>query len=294
MGEFKFMIIDDDRICRRMLSMIIEQEGLGEVVGELETGEMADMVVMQVRPDVVLVDLLLPGQDGVEVVAALKERGFTGAIVMISQVENKEMVAGAYQAGVDFYIHKPINRVEVVSVLQKVLANLRLTQSLAQVRNSLAALDWMVGNQQPERSSDRESGSKKMRRVLRDLGLAGEMGSRELNWLVEILREKEEEGRTPANLQLKELYQELQERYRQETGEEVDLGTLEQRIRRAVHEAMEHLAALGAEDYHDPLFEYYAPRFFDFNEVRAKLRGEKGKINLKKFIMALYDEVTHQ
>ncbi|MFZ5626063.1 MAG: response regulator [Bacillota bacterium] len=294
MGEFKFMIIDDDRICRRMLSMIIEQEGLGEVVGELETGEMADMVVMQARPDVVLVDLLLPGQDGVEVVAALKERGFRGAIVMISQVENKEMVAGAYQAGVDFYIHKPINRVEVVSVLQKVLANLRLTQSLAQVRNSLAALDWMVGNQQLERSSDRESGSKKMRRVLRDLGLAAEMGSRELNWLVEILREKEEEGRTPANLQLKELYQELQERYRQETGEEVDLGTLEQRIRRAAHEAMEHLAALGAEDYHDPLFEYYAPRFFDFNEVRAKLRGEKGKINLKKFIMALYDEVTHQ
>ncbi|MDA8211508.1 MAG: DNA-binding domain-containing protein [Clostridia bacterium] len=40
------------------------------------------------------------------------------------------------------------------------------------------------------------------------------------------------------------------------------------------------------------MFEHYAPCFFDFNEVRAKMRGQKGKINLKKFITALYNEIN--
>lgn len=285
--EPKFFIIDDDKISRRLLSKIIEQEGLGEIIGELATGSDADVAVMQTRPDVVLVDMLLPGQDGVEVIEGLKERGYRGAIVMISQVEDKEMVARAYQAGSDFYIHKPINRVEVVHVLRKVIGNQMLTHSLSKVRQSLAFLEQDASIYQgiSDKINDFDH---RLRRILRELGLAGGMGSRELQWLVEASRA----GLGVENTQLKDIYVLLQERYAQERGELIDLGTIEQRIRRAAHEAMDHLVALGKDDYHHPLFEYYAPRFFDYNEMRAKLRGGKAKMNLKKFLTALCDEVN--
>lgn len=283
--EYKFLIIDDDRISRRLLAKVIEQDGLGEIVGEIDTGEQADLLVMQINPDVVLVDMLLPGQDGVEITQALKDRGYEGSIVMISQVEDKEMVARAYQAGSDFYIHKPINRVEVLHVLRKVVANQKLAQSLSKVRQSLAFLEMdSVGNNL-NRNNDHEQ---KMRRILRELGLAGGICARELQWLVEAARG----GLSLETAQLKDLYFLIQDRYKKDTGEKVDIGTIEQRIRRAAHDAMEHLVALGKEDYHNPLFEYYAPRFFDYKEMRAKLRGGKAKVNLKKFITALCDEVN--
>lgn len=285
--ESKFFIIDDDKICRRLLSKIIEQEGLGEIIGELATGNDADIAVMQARPDVVLVDMLLPGKDGVEVIHALKDRGYEGAVVMISQVEDKEMVARSYQAGSDFYIYKPINRVEVLYVLRKIIATQRLTHSLSKVRQSLAVLDHESLGQLGawDKLNDFDY---RLRRILRELGLAGGMGFRELQWLVEASRT----GLRVESAQLKDIYVILQERYAKERGENVDIGTIEQRIRRVVYEAMEHLVALGKDDYHQPLFEYYAPRFFDYNEMRSKLRGGKAKVNLKKFLTALCDEVN--
>ncbi|MET1168167.1 response regulator, partial [Bacillus velezensis] len=66
------------------------------------------------------IDLLMPDQDGIETLAKLRHNGYTGKFIMISQVENKEMVGEAYQNGIEFFIHKPINRVEVEHVLSKV------------------------------------------------------------------------------------------------------------------------------------------------------------------------------
>lgn len=51
------------------------------------------MAVLQAQPTVVLVDLLMPGTDGITLVQKLRNRGYSGGIVMISQVENKEMAA---------------------------------------------------------------------------------------------------------------------------------------------------------------------------------------------------------
>ncbi|MGI6097431.1 MAG: response regulator [Dethiobacteria bacterium] len=94
--NYSFYVIDDDLACRRILAQIIEGEGLGEVVGELPDGR-GDVVakIMYKLPDVVLIDLLMPGKDGIEIAERLKERDFSGKIVMISQVENKDMVAQA-------------------------------------------------------------------------------------------------------------------------------------------------------------------------------------------------------
>jgi two-component system response regulator YcbB len=73
----------------------------------------------------------------------------------------------------------------------------------------------------------------------------------------------------------------------------------EQRIRRAIHQALEHIASLGLTDYTNPKFENYSSSFFDYTQVRMKMLELEGKsqdenshsrINIKKFIQALYWE----
>ena len=63
--------------------------------------------IMALDPDLVLVDLLMPGRDGIQLVRELKELGSRAKFVMISQVSAKELIAKAYQAGVEFFIRSP-------------------------------------------------------------------------------------------------------------------------------------------------------------------------------------------
>ena len=67
---------------------------------------------------------------------------------------------------------------------------------------------------------------------------------------------------------------------------------MEQRIRRTVIAALTNMASIGLNDYSNHKFEHYAPLYFDFQDVRMKMRameedqaGDKGKVNIKKFLM---------
>lgn len=105
-----------------MLKQIIIEGDLGVVIGEADSGESALPLILSSHPDLVLIDLLMPNLDGIETIEQLRKQGFKGHFVMISQVVNKEMVGQAYEKDVEFFIHKPINRVEVQNVLKKQLS----------------------------------------------------------------------------------------------------------------------------------------------------------------------------
>lgn len=138
--SLRFFLIEDDAVVRKMLEKIIGESGLGEVVGQAEDGlhVSADQLY---SVDVVLIDLLMPGLDGIQTIKKLRAQGFAGPFVMISQVENKEMVGKAYLHGVDTYIHKPINRYEVISVLKRVAEYLSVASSLDSIRRLLQTLE---------------------------------------------------------------------------------------------------------------------------------------------------------
>ncbi|RPK26344.1 response regulator [Paenibacillus xylanexedens] len=68
------MIVDDDVVSRSMLNDIIESCGIGELAGMAEGGIEGARMIMDLRPDAVLIDLLMPDQDGIEIVAKLKRR----------------------------------------------------------------------------------------------------------------------------------------------------------------------------------------------------------------------------
>lgn len=278
---FRFMIVDDDRAIRRILSGIIENNDLGEIIGEAEDGEEAEKKISALEPDIALMDFLLPGKDGTEVIKNLKQRGLKTHFIMVSQVEEPAMIAQAYRYGIEFFIHKPINAVETISVISKVKENIRLKNTLEKIRNTVIN----SGDQKPF-EIEKSRGLSRIDYFFADLGIIGEAGSEDIRAIMEnysILRQN------INNLQ--DLYQCLREYYEDsDEKKSTDIKAIEMRIRRAIDKALKNVASLGVEDYNNEHFLRFASTLFDFAEVKKEmdfLRGKSpfgGKINIKKFI----------
>ena len=89
--RMRYFIVDDDEAIRDMLSEIIEDEDLGEIVGESDDGSFIDTYLLERKKvDILLIDLLMPDRDGIETVRAIGS-DFHGKIIMISQIESKDL-----------------------------------------------------------------------------------------------------------------------------------------------------------------------------------------------------------
>lgn len=306
----RLFLIEDDPVVRRMLERIIYESGLGEIVGQANDGVhvSADQLF---GVDVVMIDLLMPGLDGIQTIKKLQTEGFTGRFIMVSQVENKEMIGEAYSQGIDTFIQKPINRLEVLSVLKRVADHLSLAASLQSIRKSLQVLDvkgmdqgeYGLKNATTYRPSAYEQSSmeQKVRQLLLQLGIAGESGAPDLLLIMQWLAQEERRGDLLRDLQLKELYSQIlnkPSRLMDEQTQGKEVRAMEQRIRRMVLQAFTHLSSLGLTDYTNPTFEHFAPRMFDFQEIRVRMQeleaGEKAtkcRISVKKFLSAFLFEV---
>lgn len=287
----RYFIVDDDIVSRTMLKKIITEGDLGIVIGEAESGSNCLSSILSTHPDVVLIDLLMPELDGIETIEHLRENGFQGQFIMISQIVNKEMVGEAYEKGVEFFVHKPINRVEIQSVLKKTAEQFRLRDSLIAIRESLAhiGLDNTVKRQQSIKEI--------VLSILSDMGVSGEAGTDDIVSIIEFLRNQ---GESVTQLpSLKDLYEAVAMKVdSNKEGIKRESKAIEQRIRRTIQTAINNLASLGSIDYTNFEFEYYAPRYFDFQEVRNYMKDiregnhdpKKVKINSKKFLQVLYRE----
>ncbi|WP_153723142.1 response regulator [Sporosarcina cascadiensis] len=289
----RYFIVDDDKASRLMLRNILAEQDVGMVVGESDSGVKAIPKILSIAPDLVLIDLLMPELDGIETIQQLKSKGFTGQFIMLSQVVSKEMVGEAYQVGVEFFIHKPINQIEVQSVLRRTAEQIRLKNSLMTIRESLAQIGSV------EQPKMKRPAKDIVLSKLHDMGIIGESSTRDIVAIVEVLIEQKAAQLPP----LKELY----EMALQKTGVEPkniakESKAMEQRIRRSIQTAMEHLASLGAIDYTIEEFEYYAPRFFDFQEITQRMKQiqeesflmKPAKVNAKKFLQVLYMETLEE
>lgn len=299
----KFYLVEDDPAVRKMLSRIVDESGLGEVVGEAGDGSYASASLVR-EADIVILDLLMPGRDGIETVKALRDEKYSGRFIMISQVENKEMIGEAYQQGVDTFIQKPINRLEVLAVLRRVSDHLLLEKSMQTIRNSLLTLERSgTADAAPGIPLNKEKPiEQQARSLLLQLGIAGEAGAPDLIRIMTWLKEQEQGHSILPDLPpLKTIYEQVALRSRKESGSDAhlqkDVRAIEQRIRRLTLQALTNLASLGLSDYGNPTFEYFASRLFDFQEVRLRMReleeqnkSSASKINLRKFLYVFYIE----
>ena len=152
----RIYLIDDDSAVLSVLRLLIEDGGLGTVVGSSQSAVDALEDLRTCGADIVLVDLLMPEMDGITFVQKARQQFPELHFVMLSQVTSKEMVGEAYQSGVDFFIVKPINGVEVTSVLSRVDELLTMERTMRQVR-SLMQLDRPAAKPEPARPARRRS-----------------------------------------------------------------------------------------------------------------------------------------
>ena len=104
-----FYFVDDDKNVRNILKMLVTDRQLGKCCGSSGNGYDALEDVEALHPDIILVDLLMPDMDGISFVEKVRDISPDSVCIMISQVASKDLIAKAYEAGVEFFIQKPIN-----------------------------------------------------------------------------------------------------------------------------------------------------------------------------------------
>lgn len=281
MNKERFIIVDDDPGIGLMLQNIIEDEDLGQVVDILDNGQMALSMIPKFKPDIVFVDLLLPDLDGIEIVKELKKTSGDFDFIMISQVSDSDMISEAYESGIEFYISKPINVIEVVSVTKRVIKSQRNRRVLEQIGNTL---NQGKEQQVTTKKSDRDQ----IEIIFSELGIITEKGAEDLIQM--ILHVKKEN----KDFQVSGLYQYLK-RYYDALGakKSTSVKAIEQRVRRTIFSALNHIAHIGIEDFSNYKFERYASSLFGFSEVKKTMdliRGKqscKATINIKQFIQGV-------
>ena len=296
-----FYIVDDDESTRAMLAEIIEDGDLGVVVAEAENGSKLDKQYSLLKKiDILLIDLLMPVKDGIETIQDLKPV-FQGKTIMISQIESKELIEKAYSQGVTYFITKPINKIEVLSVIKNVIENIQLEKSIHNIYK-------LTENLLPDNPAEEQSGNSSSdltasaEFLLSEAGITGEKGHQDLldilNFLFKYEREETFNDGLPP---LKDIYLKVIQDKKELSSQQVlnrEIKAAEQRIRRAIYHSLTHFASLGLEDFMNPTFEKYAPKFFDFDIVQKRMEEIKNKrpstppirVNTKKFILVLYFE----
>lgn len=274
----KIYLIDDDNNILNILKLIIRDRGLGEICGISTSGIDALEDFAHIHPDIVMVDLLMPEMDGIALVRKAKELLPDTSFIMLSQVNSKDMIGDAYESGIEFYIQKPINSIEVESVLKKVSASLNAQRTLQKVQ-SIFAGQVLSEASTPSQPVEKPYMSK-LKTILQRLGIAGERGSSDIITLCEYIIENKIhlDGCTINQLCCK--FTE-------------NPKSMEQRIRRTANLGMTNLANLGLEDYYNEIFTAYAGTLYNFEQIRREMdhiRGKSfkgGNVKIKSFLHAL-------
>ncbi|WP_102335833.1 response regulator transcription factor [Salimicrobium jeotgali] len=123
----RILVVDDEERIRRLVKMYLEREEY--TVEEAEDGEGALQKALQNNYDVILLDLMLPGMDGIEVCKALREKKATPVIMLTAKGEEANRVEG-FETGADDYIVKPFSPREVVLRVKALLRRASSTKFL--------------------------------------------------------------------------------------------------------------------------------------------------------------------
>ena len=116
----RILIVDDAAFMRMMIRDILTKNNF-EVVGEATNGEEAVSKYIELQPDLVTLDITMPGMDGVTVLKKIREYDPSARVVMCSAMGQQAMVVEAIQNGAKDLINKPFHPQKVVEILRRAL-----------------------------------------------------------------------------------------------------------------------------------------------------------------------------
>lgn len=274
-------LLDDDKNVLNILKIIIKERKLGEVCGFATDGNDGLEDLEQLKPDIVMVDMLLPKMDGITFIKEARKKVPDAAYIMLSQVSSKDIIGAAYEAGIQFYIQKPLNSIEIENVITNVTKNLTMQRTMEKMQNIfLTEMSPPVREKQETEEDNMESSLAVVQKILKRLGIAGEAGSRDILQIVEYLLKNPEQMQEATLNDWCSHFSDVPK-------------SMEQRIRRTASAGMVNLANMGIEDYGNETFSEYSNTLYNFEQVKREMdyiRGKsekRGNIKIKNFIHGL-------
>ncbi|MDG2427201.1 MAG: response regulator [Acidimicrobiales bacterium] len=132
----RVVIAEDEAIIRLDLKETLTDEGY-EVVGDTGRGDNAVDLVVELDPDVVILDIKMPGLDGIEAASRIANSCDT-AVVILTAFSQRDLIDRAVEVGALAYLVKPFDRSELVPAIEVARARHREMRALAQQAHTLA------------------------------------------------------------------------------------------------------------------------------------------------------------
>jgi NarL family two-component system response regulator LiaR len=117
-NQIRVMLVDDHAVVRSGLSAFLLAYDDLILVGEASSGEQAVQLCAQVKPDVILMDLVMPGMDGAEATRAIREKCPNIQVIALTSFKEQDLVQGALQSGAIGYLLKDISADELANAIR--------------------------------------------------------------------------------------------------------------------------------------------------------------------------------
>ena len=118
MNSIRLLIVDDHEIVREGLRLLLSEETDIHIVGEAADGAQALNLARSLAPDVILMDLVMPGTNGMEATQRLREISPSSRVLVLTTFADDAHVHGAIQAGAIGYLLKDVNKAELVHAIR--------------------------------------------------------------------------------------------------------------------------------------------------------------------------------
>ena len=118
----KILVIDDEERNRKLLEVYVQADGHQAIIAD--SGDEGIALAAIERPDLILLDLMMPGMDGFEVIQWLKNHPATRniPIIVVSALDSVAAQQRLQTSGADMFLNKPVDRWELTSCISKLLA----------------------------------------------------------------------------------------------------------------------------------------------------------------------------
>lgn len=114
----KVLIVDDSLYMRTIIKDALAEAGY-EIVGQAANGESAIDMSLELQPDIITLDNILPDMLGLDILKTLKEEGVTSKVLMISAVGQQSVIDEGMKLGIGGYIVKPFSSEQLIEAIKK-------------------------------------------------------------------------------------------------------------------------------------------------------------------------------
>lgn len=114
----RVLLVDDHNVVRAGLRALLESMGRVDVVGEASSGEEAVNKVRMLEPDIVIMDLAMPGMDGIEATRRITELGIDTKVLVLTIHDEDEFLVPALDAGAEGFLNKSVADTDLLGALE--------------------------------------------------------------------------------------------------------------------------------------------------------------------------------